>query len=169
MRVYPGWWRRNFLGVEFGICVLATLCLFVWARYGRGLTLVLDLVRNNRGQIYGTLASISGSLLGFVIATLSIVLALTSTGQLKVLKRSKYYRQLWTVFTSAIRYLGLTTFLWLIALFFDRESAQKPYLFIGCLGLTLLAIARLVRCVWVLERIVETLTVVPQDGEGKSN
>ncbi len=128
-----------------------------------------NLVHGNRGQIYGTLASIFGSLLGFAITALSVVLGFSSSERLKILRVSKYYKQLWDVFTSGIRVLGFTTILWLLALFFDREAAPKPFLLVLCLAISFLAILRLARCVWVLERIVEVLTVkTEQNGEANA-
>jgi hypothetical protein len=159
MRLYPNWWRKNFLTVELGIATFVTAAVFLWSKYGGGTQALSDIVHGNRSQIYGTLASIFGSLLGFVITALSVVLGLSSSERLNVLRASRYYQQLWDVFTSAIRVLGVSTILWLGALFFDRETAPKPLLLVACLGISFLATLRLARCVWVLERIVEALTL----------
>lgn len=158
MNCYPQWWRRNFLVIEFWIAILVAACLLVWWRYGDAAKVLTDIVKGNRSAVYGTMASLSGSLLGFVIATQSIVLGFSGSDRLKILRNSKYYKQLWKVFTSSIRVLGSTTLLWLVALFFDRETSSRPLLLICCLAVTFLAFLRLARCVWVLERIVEALT-----------
>jgi hypothetical protein len=159
MDFYPEWWRQKFLVVEFWISILVASGLFVWWEYGDATKVLTDIVKGNRSTIYGTMASLSGSLLGFVIATQSIVLGFSGSERLKILRNSKYYEQLWKVFTSSIRVLGSTTLLWLVALFFDRETSSRPLLLICCLAVTFLALLRLARCVWVLERIVEALTV----------
>lgn len=151
------WWRQNFLLAEFLVALMGTAGLLLWCLRGNGFQEIEKLVHGNRGQIYGTLASICGSLLGFVIATLSVVLGFTASRRLDILRKSKHYRQLWGVFTSAIRVLGFTTFAWLIALFIDRETCPRLPLLIVCFGATVLAILRLARAVWVLERIVEIL------------
>lgn len=158
MNLYPNWWRQRFLVVEFWIAVFVAAALLAWWKYGAAISVLMDIVKNNRSSIYGTLASLSGSLLGFVIATQSIVLGFSGSERLEILRNSKYYEQLWKVFTSSIRVLGSTTFLWLVALFFDRETSPRPLLLIFCLSVTFLALLRLTRCVWVLERIVEALT-----------
>jgi hypothetical protein len=159
MWFYPNWWRKNFLTVELCVAVLLSAGLLIWWRYGSGIRVLTEIVHGSRSQIYGTLASIFGSLLGFVITALSVVLGFSSADRLKILRGSSYYKQLWDVFTSAIRVLGFTTLIWLGALFFDRESAPKPLLFVFCLAFSFLAVLRLARCVWVLERIVEALTL----------
>lgn len=162
MHLYPKWWRRNFLQAEFFLWLVATVWFIGWWKWFRGDTVLGSLVRNNRAQIYGTLASLFGSLLGFVITALSVVLGFSASERLKIVRSSAYYKQLWEVFTSAIRVLGITTVLWLVALFFDREPVQRPLLLLSCLSLSILSALRLMRCVWVLERIVEVLTGQPE-------
>lgn len=158
MHLYPAWWRRHFLAAELGVSVLAALLLFVWWKWGHGAPVLKTIVHGNRGTVYGTLATLFGSLLGFVITALSVVLGLVTSERLKILRDSKYYKQLWDVFTSAIRVLGLTTTGWIIALFFDRDTAERPLILVVSLALSLLGAFRLARCVWVLERLVEVLT-----------
>lgn len=155
---YPSWWRKHFLIAELCLAVFVTGLLLSWFRFWDGSDKLLAIVRGNRGQLYGTLASIFGSLLGFVITAMSIVLGFSSAERLKVLKTSQYYEQLWEVFTSAIRVLGITTVLWLACLFFDRETATRPVLLVMGIGISFLAVLRIIRCIWVLERIVEILT-----------
>lgn len=106
MPLYPKWWRQHFLAVELGIALVATGLLLCWWRYGNGVSILKEVVHGNRGQIYGTFASIFGSLLGFAITALSVVLGFSSSDRLAVLKKSAYYKQLWEVFTSGIRVLG---------------------------------------------------------------
>lgn len=155
---YPSWWRKHFLLVELLIAITLTAALIVWsARYG-GHQVLLNLVKGNRAAIYGALASLFGSLLGFSITAMSIVLGFTTSERLALLKSSRHYKDLWDVFTSAIRVLAITTVLALIGLIFDRESVQRPYIFVACAGLSSLCVLRMARCLWILERIVELLS-----------
>lgn len=165
MSILPSWWRKNFLTAELIVAVGMSAVLLIWCKYAHGEESLRLIVQGNRAQIYGTIGAIFGSLLGFVITALSVVLGFSSSERLKVLRSSRYYKQLWDVFTSAIRVLGLTTVVWLAALFFDRESHTRPLLLFVALSFTSLAILRLVRCVWVLERIVEVLTLKGEQDE----
>ena len=158
MFFYPKWWRKHFLSVELVIAAMITAGLTLWWRFGFGARVLNSIVHGNRSSIYGTLASIFGSLLGFAITALSVVLGFSSSERLQVLRQSKYYGQLWAVFTSSIRVLGATTIAWLIALFFDRDSKARPLILVLCMGFSFLSVLRVARCVWVLERIVEVLT-----------
>lgn len=156
---YPLWWRKHFLLVELLIAIALTIMLVVWTARWDGQEVLLNLVKGNRAAVYGTLASLFGSLLGFAITAMSIVLGFTASERLTLLRSSRHYKDLWAVFTSAIRVLGITTVAALIGMIFDREAVQRPYIFVACVGLSALCVFRIVRCLWVLERIVELLTV----------
>jgi hypothetical protein len=155
--VYPSWWRKHFLLVELLIAIALTAMLIIWSVSWGGHQVLLNLVKGNRATIYGALASLFGSLLGFSITAMSIILGFTSSDRLAILRSSSHYKDLWAVFTSAIRFLGITTVLALIGLVFDREAVQRPYIFIACVGLSGLCVLRMARCLWVLERIVAIL------------
>lgn len=162
MNLYPHWWRKNFLKVELAFSCFVSIVLIIWWKYENGDRALLDIVNANRSQIYSTLASIFGSLLGFVITALSVVLGFSSSEKLSVIRNSVNYRQLWDVFTSTTRILGFTTLSWLAALFLDREKLQRPWILLLCLAMSFLAVARLARTIWALERIVEIITTKPE-------
>lgn len=170
MALYPSWWKKHFLIVELVWASVIACGLFAWAMFGSGAHVLTSIVSQNRGQLYGTVASISGSLLGFVITAMSIVLGFSSSDRLSILRNSDYYEQLWAVFTSTIRWLAGSTIIWILALLFERESHQRPLLLVSCISITLVASFRLMRCLWVLERIVEILTrKPPQKSDGTTN
>jgi hypothetical protein len=154
---YPSWWRKNFLLVELGIALALMGVLAVWSSRWGGYPILLNLVKGNRGAIYGALASLFGSLLGFSITAMSIVLGFATADRLALLRSSSHYKDLWATFVSAIRVLGITTIAALVGLIFDREAVQRPYIFVTCIGLSSLCILRMARCLWVLERLVKIL------------
>ncbi len=162
MTIYPQWWRKHFLLTEFLLGLVITALLMVWERWLGGRLILDHLVRGNRGQIYGTFASIFGSLLGFAITAMSVVLGFSSQSRFAVLRQSHYYKQLWDVFTSTIRYLGVVSVLWLSALFVDRDISPKPWILALSLGASLIGVFGLSRCVWVLERIVQVIITQPE-------
>jgi hypothetical protein len=71
--------------------------------------LIAQILDSQRGTVYGTLASIFGSLLGFVITTVSIVIAFATHERLAIVRASEHYPTLWKVFMSSIRVLGIAT------------------------------------------------------------
>src|SRR5262249_21705727 len=94
----------------------------------------------------------------FVITTVSIVIAFATHERLSVVRASEHYPTLWKVFMSAIRVLGIATVVAFVGLLGDRDKSPTYWLFYLMLLLTVLAILRIARCVWVLERVIEVVT-----------
>jgi len=151
------WWRRRFLLAELGAALAGVGGFIVWMeRYG-GRAVVDEVLKDNRPAIYGALASIFGSLLGFVIATVAIVVAFDALPRLRLVRESATYQTLWQVFTSAIRWLGVATLGALGALVLDRGGPRGRLALYVCAATTLVAALRVARCVWVLEKLISII------------
>jgi hypothetical protein len=150
-------WRSHFLGLELLVAIVATVAAFAWNAHTHYLTSVLQ---GNRDAVYGTLASIEGVLLGLVIASVTIVLGFADSPQFAILRGSQHYTTLWTVFTSAIRALGLATFATFIALILDRDVSHNLPAMLACFGTSIWAGLRVWRVTWVL-RLVIAVVVIP--------
>ena len=154
----PRWWRLNFLSVEFGIATVAVASFLLWVLLLGGETVVNELLHGNRGVIYGTFASILGSLVGFVITTLALVISLSSTDRMNSLRRSQHYGTLLQVFTSATWVLGLGTILALTALVGDKEDSPVPVLQYAAISGVIFVVFRVLRVLWVLQVVVTFLS-----------
>jgi hypothetical protein len=155
---FPDWWSSRFLAAELVAGLLLTLLLAVWCSFFGGASHVDELMRGARIGLYGTLAAICGSLLGFVIATLTILLGFTESARLKVLRSSKHYPVLWKTLLSATKWLALATVAAVVALVVDRDGAQNLGAFEVCFLATLLAALRLARSIWILQNVVALVT-----------
>lgn len=169
LRACLGWvrafWRKHFLGCELAVVVVATGLFVLWAERFGGVAELQRLLDNRRSTVYGTFAAIAGSLLGFVIATISIVLGMFSWGKrLDRVRGSTAYATLWAVFTASIKAMGFATLVLLLALLFDCDQAPKWWLFYLATGSVLLALARLWRSVWVLENVIKIVASERRDG-----
>lgn len=151
----PQFWKSHFLAYEFIFVLMLTLTFAIWAEYFNGLNDLEGFLNGNRGNIYGALASIFGSLLGFVITAVTVVIAFASDDRLAIIKESTQYQTLWKVFFAAIRALGAATLVALLALVFDHDSSPVYRLLYLILFVSLLSTVRIARCVWVLENIIE--------------
>jgi hypothetical protein len=160
MRTY---YQRHFLGAELVVCIILTGVLVAWIEVGHGRHVVDAWLDADRGAFYGAVAAVDGALLGFVIATATIVLGFAPTDRFEVLRGSVHYKTLWRVFTSTIRALGLATLATLAALLVDRDSAHNAPAMIVFAGFQLLAIVRVARAVWVLENVIHVVTTPVQD------
>jgi hypothetical protein len=133
----------------------------VWTERFGGLATVDRVLQDNRAAVYGALASIFGSLLGFVIATISIVVAFDALPRLRIVRESATYDTLWKVFTSAIRWLGGATVGALLALVLDRGGGLGRLALYIAVGTGAIAVLRVWRCVWVLEKLVGIIVSRP--------
>lgn len=152
---------RWFLGIETVISAVLTAIFVSWVVWGGGSGSVGHGLDSVRGVLYGTLATVAGALLGFVIATVSILVALVSSEspRMRFLRSSHAYPQIWAIFTSAMRWLAGATGVSLVALLLDHE---RPFvsdqwldaLRAAVLLITLVAVMRLGTAMWVLERLI---------------
>lgn len=154
-----GFARKHFLGVEVVVALAVTAAFVVWAEYWGGHATFRDLLQDRRATVYGTFAAIAGSLLGFVLATVSIVLGMVETRRMKRVRESATYPTLWRVFTSSIKWLGFTTCALLVGLIFDRDGAPVPALLYLAAFSVILSLLRLWSCIWVLEQIIKTVSL----------
>lgn len=150
------------MGAELTLALCMSAAFVIWCERFGGRTYVMPVLSNNRAALYGALMSLFGALLGFVIATISIVLGFATHEQFSVLRKSVHYRTLWAVFASAARFLGLATIAALAALLADRDAAPHVTLFYACAVLSLICVARTARCVWALEAVVRIATSEPR-------
>jgi hypothetical protein len=152
------YWRQHFLGVELAIATIITVAFGLWVRFAHGPRLVNELIGGQRSVAYGTLATLDGALLGFVIATTAIVLGFAPGDRFEILRNSAHYQTLWRTFTSTIRVLGLATAVAILALLIDRDGKTSTLLMVLCAGTTLLAALRVWRSVWALEGTIKVVT-----------
>lgn len=156
-------WRRHFMAYEAGAALIVFLAYALWQQTADGSAFVDTLLKGNRAVLYGTLASIFGSLLGFVIATIAIVLTLTQSDRFAVLRAKRQYSNLWRIFTSTVRWLGAATIVSVGGLLFDRETAPSTLTRDIAVAVVLVAIARLGRVIWGLEQLIQ-IAITPPGG-----
>lgn len=148
------YWRRHFLGVEAVLAVAPALVLVAWFVFGAGRECVDGLMSDVRADVYRTTATISGTLLGFLIAVASLVMSFVSTERLTLLRTSKHYPAMWETFFQTTRVLGALTVTSLVCLVFDKDGGSLPWLVVPFVLFFSLSLARLLRVIWILEQII---------------
>ena len=159
------WWGKNFLFAELLLSVAIAAAFHVWLYEFGGVNVVSETIDGNRAAVYGALASILGSLLGFAITAESIVLGLSGSQSLSLLRKSFHYKTLWRVFISSIRSLSFATAAALFGLVLDRDNHPWYQILTANVFASSLAAVRLFRCIWVLENIVDLIAKAPPEIE----
>lgn len=154
----PKWWRLHFLAVELILSIALAATVIVWSERYEGWEAVHSFLTGTRSTLYAALASIYGSLFGFVIATVAVVVGLSTSARLKPLRESPQHQTLWRVFKSAIWTLAFATAMAVAALVLDRDGSPMRFAFYGVLATSILVAARLGRCIWVLENVIDIVT-----------
>ncbi len=158
LKAMAGYWARHFLGLELAAAVLFGVMFGTWVKFAHGERTVGEFLGGQRSTVYGAMVSLDGALLGFVIATTTIVLGFSSSEQFAILRGSSHYRTLWRTFTSTIRVLGVTTLIAIAALLGDRDGKPNSLFMVLCAGTTILSVFRVSRSVWVLEGAIRVVT-----------
>ncbi len=157
------WWRRHFLEAEFAVAVVATIVLVYVVHYSCFAACMDSVVAVSHPFIYGTLASICGSLLGFNLTAASIVLATTNSNSpgLRAVRRSQHYGAIRKVFGATAKALAAATVLALAGLVIDRTGALGITLDWSIVFAFLLSCLCVFRAVWVLGNVI-ALTARPE-------
>lgn len=157
-------WGRNFTWLEGIVAVVVAGSFGAWIHFDHSASAqVNDVMAGNRAAVYGALAAIFGSLLGFAITALSIAMASSQDPRMKMVRDSKYYGTMWKVFTKNISGLSLGTVGALAGLIVDRDRSPAPLVMVIVAWTTALATLRTGRCIWLLEKLVEVI----KGGAGK--
>lgn len=147
-------YERHFVGLDFLASVLITSVCMIVVRRVWGEQHLLALLSGSRAALYGATASISGSLLGFIVTAVSIIMAFSDSPQLRYVRQSSHYRTIFKVFVGAIWALGFTTIISLVALLWDRDQGPKVGFTYFAFWAVVLSATRVAECVWVLDRMI---------------
>lgn len=160
-------WRRHFLGVEAAVALVPALALLGWFTLFDGVQELNSFFPDGRSNVYRTLATIAGTLLGFSMAVVSLVLNSASSRRFELLRRSPHYPSLWKTFFQTIRILGMLTLTSLACLILDQGGTSWIWVVIPCAFFVALSAARILRVIWILEQIISiAATTSPSDSDG---
>lgn len=154
-------YKEHFLRAELVLSVVLTLLLAesgMWLpELGKALT---DLTGKDT-TVYSTLAGLAGTLLGFVITSISILIAIGRIPQLALIRDSGHMETVWAVYSQAIGWLAMATIWSLAGMVLSRSGHAGSVIAIGECGLVILCAFRVYRCVWVLSSFVRSALLPP--------
>jgi hypothetical protein len=148
------YWEANFLTAEFVLSVLLTATFYIWSEYIDKGVFIGRFFTNNRESLYTALVALFGSLLGFSITAVSIILGYANSERLEIVRKSNHYMDLWNTFKSAIIILALSTVSTLIGLIFDKDTNPIDIILYVNIFASILSFFRIARCIWILNYII---------------
>lgn len=144
--------RKRFLLWDALLPTLVTLQILLFG--GPIRDFVPEITTGMRDTLYGTIASISAGLLGFVITGVTILLTLGETRRVKRMIEVGMYDKIVEVFISSARWLAGGVFLSLLGLVLDRGSNTWFQLYCWIVfNVTAVSALRIMRCLWVLSEV----------------
>jgi hypothetical protein len=145
----------HFLGYDLVLALLSSALVVSAVELLWGRSQVIQTLNGTRQGIYGALASIAGSLLGFSITTVPIVMGFIQVSELQILRESPHHQTLYTVFFSPIKCLSLAVAFPLIGLLMDRDNAPCIRVCYAVLPITAVAMMRRYRSMGALDRVIQ--------------
>lgn len=148
---------RRFIDFDATVSFVVVVVLMVWSGPLHGSTSLEILLAGNRAAIYGTLTTLDGALLGFVIATEAITVGMTNSPRLAFVRDADAYGKMWRSFHSAIVWLGLGTLMSFSSLVLDRNSHPIPAIMVTCACTFVIVAGRVARVVWIFAKVIELM------------
>ena len=151
-------WQEHYLRLELLSVIVVVSIVVCWSMvFGSKST--IDFFRcGNWIALYQTTASIAVVLLGFCLATVSLVGVYVSKPEFAVLRQSKHYSVLWGTVFSGVRYLGILAVWALSGLITDSGSDPVLWIRYVFLFLFVMSAIRVIRSIWITKNIVSIET-----------
>ncbi|WP_011308430.1 hypothetical protein [Methanosarcina barkeri] len=84
----------------------------------------------NKSQFYSLLATISGTLLGFIITGISVILSLSGSQKLEKATESTQFKKIFVVYFSTIKFLAFTVIISIIGFLVNNDSINICLLYL---------------------------------------
>jgi hypothetical protein len=99
MKAIRLWYERNFMCVEFLLALVMGLAFFAATRFHTVQNKIEAVLSGSHQTLYATIASIGGSLLGFILTAVSVVVVFGQLPKLKTLRASPHYASVFHIFS----------------------------------------------------------------------
>ncbi len=150
--------ERHFELVDFGLVILASSAVFIAGHVIDHDVTLLDILKGNRAPVYGTLAALFGTMFGFAMTAISIILAFGQSPKLSILRNSRHWRTMWGIFTRGLRILISAAIVAVLALTFDKDSRPLVLVTYGTMFAVFLGFAKLCRIIWAFQNLIFVMT-----------
>jgi hypothetical protein len=135
----------DFVGSAVALCA-GVAANYLWPSFGDFLSHLNPI----KSTLYGSLFSLAGSLLGFLISAVAIVIAFLEQPRFRLLKESQQGKNIAVVFFNAMRWLAILAGVSFVALLVDTPTSGFRFFLGATAFLSLICALRVYRCAWLL-------------------
>jgi len=154
----PDLYKKNFLEIEGIIALAVVIVLYIILLIFLTPDQFNTLVTNTQSKVYPVISIGAITLLGFIITGISILITFTEIPALKPLKTSPQYTNLFKIYFSAIKHLGVLTLVSIVGMLISYSLVSQIIFYLVILFI-ITSILRIWRCLWVLERFIRIIQV----------
>ncbi|MFF0378957.1 hypothetical protein [Actinoplanes missouriensis] len=116
-----------------------------------------EVLNDNRGDLYPAIVGLEGTILGFVLAALTIVLGYSQAPRFEILRKSRHWQSIFRTYIRSVKWTGLALVAAILGLVFDRNNAPNPVISIVVASTGAGATFWLWRVLFVTEGVVKVV------------
>jgi hypothetical protein len=141
------------------LIIFAVLAILLWlvASIPAAHRHLYSYLAGQRDGLYSTLLAVEATLLGFIVAVLTIVLGYAQATRFEIVRRSRHWSALFRSYTRAMRWTAYATLSSLAGLLADRDSDPHPVVTALCAASLLMSAGALAWMLWITERVVRVV------------
>ena len=148
-------WRRDYwLWVLFFVIGLVSPPV---GQLGPVDSFIRDVLEDRRGGIYSVLVGLEGTVLGFIIAALTIVIGYSTSPRFEILRDSRHWSAIFQAYTRGAKGIAVALLFALVGLIFDSDKAPNAPLTVANTAALLVAGVLISRVIYVTERVVKVV------------
>lgn len=151
-------YEKHMLLIELMAAIALTAIVVAIIERVIGRQAMEEMLKSDRQALYTTTAQVSASLVGFILAAVTVVLGFSQLPRLRILRQSEQYSRIFDVFFGAIKWLAVTTVWAFVALVLDTDNSPKGWVTYGLLALAAISSIRVYRCVWIMKQLTAAAT-----------
>ena len=139
------------------VCLAVSFAVWLWLS-DSGSSALEGFLGPQKEAFYRTVATISGTMVGFAMTVAALVLNRVASERFQLLRAGnsgKNYETLCKTYTQAVKSLGILTIVSITALLIDTETSPCPLIMVPAVFFALLSFFRIARAIWILEKLLK--------------
>jgi|GEM_PF-1228028 len=151
-------WQTHFLTTEWLASVLVGLGFWQIQERVWGRPVLIAFLDGNHQALYSTLATVSATLMGFVLAALTVILSYSTLPKFAELSKNDGWGTIFRTYFQASFFLFVETLLGFLGLVYDTDQSPRVTITYLVIGVAVFCAFRFARCVWILTMMTAIVT-----------